>query len=378
MRDAHLRRIWAGCFLAGLLAPACGESAQVSSPAVARSASEPPHPWETDDAPADEMDWKRIDWDRLFESQRRLALGEYVPALEALELAASSGALGASERQLVAIYRGFALDKLGRSTEARDAYRAATEVHPHELALQGERGSIGSIRHIEKLRAELPALGAISRGSLDVDGVRISYTAAVPPAGAPRPVVIRVGHPHDGQRSIRSLRALRAAGVPDDFVLVETSTLRAVLAGRRLPVDAPELVARVPPLFEGFVRELPQHLPIDPKRIYLTGFSFDAVWAWILGYSKPESYAGVVALSAVSYPAPISAGLERGRDLPVCVLRGELDHQYPGRLEQERAVGARLMAVNPRSYFEVLPGVSHTGVPAYAWRCFQRILRGAS
>ena len=86
-------------------------------------------------------------------------------------------------------------------------------------------------------------------------------------------------------------------------MLVETDIVRRARGGRQLLVDDPERLRRVPVVFEASVSRLPDLLPIDPARVYLTGSSFDGVWAWILGLSKPELY--VVALSAVSYPEAI-------------------------------------------------------------------------
>ena len=79
-------------------------------------------------------------------------------------------------------------------------------------------------------------------------------------------------------------------------------------------------------------------------------------------------------MSAVSYPPAIREQLEKGRNLPICVLRGEKDHMFPQRLEQEKQTAAEMIRINPKSEWHLLPNVTHAGVYDHADICFQAIL----
>lgn len=172
----------------------------------------------------------------------------------------------------------------------------------------------------------------------------------------------------------RLIALRREPGIPGNAIIVHTNLLASVMSGRRLRVDEPELLQKVPSHFDVLYAALLRQLPIDPRRVYLMGFSFDGVWAWILGYEHPKRYAGVIALSAVSYPAPIVEGVsgEAARHVPVCVLRGARDHMFPKRFDQERRTGKELMQSHRGSLWKVIPDAAHADVWMHASTCFSK------
>jgi hypothetical protein len=317
--------------------------------------------------------WTLIARDRLFEVQSLLATGKSAEALASAERQLESGDLSQPERMWLNIYRGCALDRAGQRASAAEAFRAAAAIHEHDDSRRGLRHALPTLKHLETIRRGVEGV-TVRRGELK-QGDKVFHWMALVPPGQARRAVIRVGHPSDAEGLAWTLISLRArAGVPRDAILVTTDLLSTLAHGRNLLVDDPGLLRDAPGAFTAIVDDVEQQLPIDRKQVYLTGFSFDGVWAWILGLDHPERYAGVVALSSCSYPAAISSRLERGKNLPICVMRGENDHQFPGRLEQEKKTAAEMIRWNPKSEWHLLPKTTHTEVWGQAAICFEAIL----
>jgi polyhydroxybutyrate depolymerase len=87
----------------------------------------------------------------------------------------------------------------------------------------------------------------------------------------------------------------------------------------------------------GFVRELIQHLcakqPVDPRRVYLCGFSSGALLTQRLGTELADQIAAVGVVSGSFYwrlgsgPAPLPP--TPARPLPVIIIHGRLDKNVP-------------------------------------------------
>lgn len=321
--------------------------------------------------------WNRYAWCSLVEVQQALAAGRHEEALQAAATAEQQS-LSLPERMWLSIYSGFALDELGRRDEAVLAYRAAAHIHPHSLATLGIEKPLRDIKHIRNLSRALPDGWQMRSQLLSIEDVTLQWCALVPKQPEHRQAtLIRIGHPADeGLATSRILELSRAQGVPMDMIVVHTNVIATVSRERHLLVDDPELVAEVPRRFDAVLQSVLRELPADPRRAYLMGYSYDGVWALILGLSRPDSYAGVVALSAVTYPAPIANSIASGnaRRIPVCILRGDRDHMFPRRLDQERRTGADIMRAHPRSLWKLLPETTHVGVLEQAGLCYRRIL----
>ncbi len=322
----------------------------------------------------DEAVWGSIARDRLFPVQALLAVGRPDDARRSAEkLLERPQDSTAAERMWLNIYRGCAFDRAHQRGAAVEAFRAALAIHDHSMARLGVKQALPTLKHLERLASEL-GKDRLEHGEVEVGGDTIHWIAMVPP-GDHHTALIRVGHPDDVYGRSWVLASMRRVdGVPRDAILVSTDVLPVVAHFRPLLVDDPDLIARVPSRFIAVVDAVERTLPIDPSRVFLTGFSADAVWAWILGLETPDRYAGVIALSACSYPAAIQGRLDRGKRLPVCVLRGELDHQFPARLDQEKTTAAEMIRINPKSQWHLLPGTTHTGVWEHAGLCFHALL----
>lgn len=103
-------------------------------------------------------------------------------------------------------------------------------------------------------------------------------------------------------------------------------------------------------------------LRFDPRRVYLTGTGFAGAYAWMLAYDRPDLYAGVVAISPVSYPQQIQQQLESGRSVVTVVVRGEKDVMFQRHLAQEQRTAQTIQSLNPHSRFLVKPGETRRDV----------------
>lgn len=326
-----------------------------------------------------ESQWGRVEWDSLYEIQVALAAADGVAALELIaQVRSKEHELVPPERMWLAIYEGIAHDLLSQRAEAAKAFRRAAAIHPHAVAVDGQHAPIKTLKHLEKLKQGSRSAVQFRSHTFQLTAeLALHYTVMQPRAMAMphrMPTVIRMGHPTDSKRrhKDRLLDLWDHMGRPANTVLIETDVLER-FAG--LSVDAPPITATVPKLFAEFIRSLAAvDSLVDPDRIYLFGFSFDGVWALILGLSQPDLYAGVVALSAITFPTPIAGRPENGANLPLCILRGANDHIYPRRREQEEETGRKLVGSNPGSRFRILPNVSHTGVWSEARQCFDTVL----
>lgn len=80
-----------------------------------------------------------------------------------------------------------------------------------------------------------------------------------------------------------------------------------------------------------FIDELIAAYQPDPKQIYLMGFSQGAITSLSLALTRPEKFAGVVAMSGRILPEvlPLQAKPEAMKDLPIFVVHGTHDQRLP-------------------------------------------------
>ena len=175
------------------------------------------------------------------------------------------------------------------------------------------------------------------------------------------PVIIFIGHPQGDP--INRLQYFK--GKFDEPVLLISSGLLADLKDKSVAVENEEIWNEKSKKFLELVEFYKNFFDIDENRIYLTGFSFDGVYAWMLAYDHPELYAGVVAMSSVSYPPQIQNNLDSASEVVTVVVRGEKDHMFPQRLEQEKETGRIIESKNPNSMWILKEGETHTSVEKY-------------
>ncbi len=201
-------------------------------------------------------------------------------------------------------------------------------------------------------------------GRIRTEGITSYYVYSgteVAPDGK-LPTIVFVGHPHESPFKSLSLFKDRL----DEPVLLIWSGLLSDV-GKDRAVDDEVVWARKRQQFLTLLNDYQRRLPVDESRIYLTGFSFAGVYAWMLAYDHPELYAGVVPMSATSYPRQIQEHLEAARTLVTVVVRGEKDHAFPRGLAGETRTGKMIESYNPCSRFVLKAGEGHQDVGRY-WR----------
>lgn len=172
----------------------------------------------------------------------------------------------------------------------------------------------------------------------------------------PLPAIIFLGRPNRVREDLQ-----RCAGKFNEPVLLISCGLLHDLHGDTL-LDDQVVWRRKRQEFVNLYRRYKEHFGFDPNRVYLTGFSFFGAYAWMLAYDRPDLYAGVVAISAPSYPEQIQENLKSGESVVTVVVRGEKDAGLARRLAQENETGRAIESRNPHSRFVVKPGEDHRGV----------------
>jgi predicted esterase len=101
------------------------------------------------------------------------------------------------------------------------------------------------------------------------------------------------------------------------------------------------------------------HYPVDPDRVYLTGFSMGGGGAWRFGGAKPERFAAIAAIAGVEEPGSVK-GLAR---VPVWAFHGTDDTAIAPTASQAMADAIR--AAGGEVKLELIPGCGHDIVDVY-------------
>jgi predicted peptidase len=100
-------------------------------------------------------------------------------------------------------------------------------------------------------------------------------------------------------------------------------------SGTRRPCEKPADSAAAPPaeseIALDILHSLSKELPIDAKRIYLTGLSMGGYGSWMLAAKHPELFAAVVPICGGCDPSTASAL----KDVPIWALHGDADKVVP-------------------------------------------------
>jgi pimeloyl-ACP methyl ester carboxylesterase len=204
-----------------------------------------------------------------------------------------------------------------------------------------------------------PPIGTLSR--IPIEGHASFYVCSDARLGFKEglPVIMCIGHAFQQPETL-----LQFVGkFSEPVLLIWSDVLSDLSAGT--PVDD-EAVWRTKRL--EFAKQFSRYreiLRFDERRVYLTGFSFAGVYAWMLAYDSPDLYAGVVAMSAVSYPQPIQQRLQAGQVVVTLVVRGEMDTMYPKHLLQEKRTAQAIESFNSHSRFLIKRGETHREVAKY-------------
>ncbi len=179
------------------------------------------------------------------------------------------------------------------------------------------------------------------------------------------PAIIFIGHPAPEIRPVDHF-SLVWGKFSEPVLLIWSGLLDGMTeAELNTPVEDGEQWGRNSKRFPQLVAHYIETLPVDPERIYLTGFSASAVHAWMLAYDRPTLYAGVVAMSAVAYPPQIQERLESSAEVVTVVVRAEQDMRNEENRNLEEKTAAVIKAKNSRSKWVLKKGETHSGVRRY-------------
>lgn len=193
------------------------------------------------------------------------------------------------------------------------------------------------------------------------DGIRSYYVQSGnrSPDQGPLPVIICIGN-----RYLQPDILGRFTGqLGEPVILIWCGLLNDLSDATQ--VDDPVLWEKKRSEFKSLLKRYREIPGFDEHRVYLTGFSFTGVYAWMLAYDEPERYAGVVAMSAVCYPKQIQQRIEAAKTVVTVVVRGERDKWLTMHRAEEERTGRIIESQNPRSKFTTKPGEGHSEMTNY-------------
>lgn len=131
----------------------------------------------------------------------------------------------------------------------------------------------------------------------------------------------------------------------------------------RSAVAAPALEAALQLLDDIAARE-----PVDPTRLYATGFSMGGSAAWLSPALRPERFAAIVPIGGIAPPDEAADALQR---LPILALHGDADTENP--IDADRRLIATLGArgnrqVHLREYVGLAHAPPGDALPGTFWR----------
>lgn len=116
------------------------------------------------------------------------------------------------------------------------------------------------------------------------------------------------------------------------------------------------------------IDELAGRLPVDPERLYASGFSMGGSAAWLAPVLRPGRFAAIVPISGI---APADTDAQALLSLPILVMHGDADSENP--IGADRRMVATLHARgNDNIRLREYAGLAHSppgdALPGQAWR----------
>lgn len=186
-------------------------------------------------------------------------------------------------------------------------------------------------RSVGKQKEKFERFGDVTAGFLfESGGDAYGYLVAVPKsydASKPAPVVLDPGHGSGSGKSLEEKAgftpyfrdAADAAGLADALV-VRTEIVEQIGADGLRGARPEDEVAAV---FDDLFRDLASRYAIDPDRVYVGGISQTGFWSWYLARARPDRFAGIAPIAAVTWQ--VDAYLDCYSNVPAYVVHGEKD-----------------------------------------------------
>lgn len=220
-------------------------------------------------------------------------------------------------------------------------------------------------RKVGKKKERLARFGDVVVGySFEHDGELYRYAVDIPerydPA-RPAPLLLDPGHGSGATKDDAGKAdflpfyrgQVRGAGF-DDWLVARSEIIEQIGADGvrgRLPED------EVAAVLDAFFRDLVSRFHVDLDRTFVAGLSQTGYWAWYLGLARPDRWAGLAPMSAVTWQ--VNGYLENFARLPVYVLHGDTDAICP--VEQPRALCAEMKRREYPVEYEEIAGAGHDG-----------------
>lgn len=137
-------------------------------------------------------------------------------------------------------------------------------------------------------------------------------------------------------------------------LIARTEIIEEIGAGGKRGDQPEEAITAV---FRVFFRDVLSRFNVDPSKIYVTGLSQTGFWAWYLGKARPDRYAGIAPMSAVTWQ--VNQYLPNLALLPIGLLHGDADKVC--NVDQPRMTRLKLIDLKANLNYVEIPGAGHDG-----------------
>lgn len=148
------------------------------------------------------------------------------------------------------------------------------------------------------------------------------------------------------------LNILKQDGLPE--MLDGWNSFPFIVISPQCPITTEWYYDRTDTLIRRMIEQAIAELPVDPGRIYLTGYSMGGIACWDMGARHPDLFAAIIPIAARREAGPSLCSM---RDVPVWAFHGADDPVVPLALGQGAVNIFR--SCGGKAKFTVYPGVGH-------------------
>lgn len=148
------------------------------------------------------------------------------------------------------------------------------------------------------------------------------------------------------------LNLLKQEGLPE--ILDGWNSFPFIVIAPQCPPTTEWYYDRTDTLIRRMIEQALVSLPVDPQRIYLTGYSMGGIACWDMGARHPDLFAAIIPIASRREAGPNLCNM---RDIPVWAFHGANDPVVPLPLGQ--GVVNIFRSCGGKAKFTVYPGVGH-------------------
>jgi predicted esterase len=175
----------------------------------------------------------------------------------------------------------------------------------------------------------------------------------------PAPVLLDPGHAGGAQQDQKGkagflgyFRHRAEAGGLADALVVRTEIVEQIGAGGLKGERAEDEVSAV---FDACFKDLASRFAVDLDRVWVSGLSQTGFWSWQLGITRPDRFAGIAPMGAVTWGT--NGYLPNLASLSVWIAHGDGDTVCP--VAQPRATSKQLAELGVRVLYKEIAGGKH-------------------